>query len=305
MADPVSISGLILAVLHSVGTISSLIGDIRNVPYQVRFLRSDLEALKPALDQLSEIIDRPGQNEISLENNLSPALQQCQEASILFQESLSHWTKRLVDGKLAWIDRVNIATRHQGQIDAFQKQLAACKQSLILSITTTHLSQSQPKTSTPRDDYFWSQVEVLERNATETGNYFSTDMTRTDGHIRDLTLSRPADNGSTSQDLPDNAIRQLQLYKKATEHFYRLCSESIPKTVTELKQQKIRNVKTSADSVAHVGIFNEREGADKINQDMSDVTTDNKSFAVLVFGRFGEAKGEGDEIMYLARCAGK
>ncbi|KAK7987365.1 hypothetical protein PG989_007680 [Apiospora arundinis] len=281
MADPLSIGGLTLAVLHSVGTISSLIGDIRNVPYQVRLLRSDLEALKPALDQLSEIVGRPGQNETPVINNLSPALQQCQEASQLFQESLSHWTKRLVDGKLAWIDRFSIATRHQRQIDVFQKHLSACKQSLMLSITTTHLSQSQPKTPTPRDDYFWDQVEVLERNATETGNYLSTDMTRIDDQIRNLMLSRPAENGSTSQDFPDNAIRQLQLYKAAAEHFYRLCSESIPKTVTEVKQQRIRNVKTSADSVAHVGIFNEREGAEKINQDISDVITEEKSFSVV------------------------
>ncbi|KAK8063253.1 hypothetical protein PG996_007905 [Apiospora saccharicola] len=105
-------------------------------------------------------------------------------------------------------------------------------------------------------------------------------MSRIDDQIRDLVLSRPADNSSTSQDLPDNAIRQLQLYKAAAEHFYRLCSESIPKTVTEVKQQRIRNVKTSAGSVAHVGIFNEREGAEKINQDISDVMTDNKSFAI-------------------------
>ncbi|KAK6815598.1 hypothetical protein PG987_016602 [Apiospora arundinis] len=281
MADPISIGGLILAVLHSVGTISSLIGDIRNVPYQIRLLRSDLEALKPALDQIREIVDRPGQNEIPLVYNLSPALQQCQEASQLFLESLNHWTKRLVDGKLAWIDRFSIATRHQRQIDGFQKQLAACKQSLILSITTTHLSQSQPKTPTPRDDYFWDQVEVLERNATETGNGLSTDMTCIDDQIRDLTLSRPAENGNTSQDLPDNAIRQLQVYKAAAEHFYRLCSESIPKTVTEVKQQRIRNVKTSVDSIAHVGSFNEREGAEKINQNISDVITDNKSFAII------------------------
>ncbi|KAK8112526.1 hypothetical protein PG984_013052 [Apiospora sp. TS-2023a] len=281
MPDPISIGGLILAVLHSVGTISSLIGDIKDVPYQVRFLRSDLEALKPALDQLSEIIGRPGQNENPVVHNLSPALQQCQEASQLFQESLTQWTKRLVDGKLAWIDRVSIATRHQRQIDGFQKQLAACKQSLMLSITTTHLSQSQPKTPNPRDDYFWDQVEVLERNATETGNYFSADMSLIDDQIRDLVLSQPADNGSTSQDLPDNAIRQLQLYKAAAEHFYRLCSESIPKTVTEVKQQRIRNVKTSEDSVAHVGIFNEREGAEKINQDISDILTDNKSFVIV------------------------
>lgn len=139
MSDPVSISGLVLSVLHSVGTISSLIGNIKNAPYQVHILRSDLEALKPALDQLNDLISPPGQSNISVADHLSPALQQCQEAAELFQESLNSWTKRLVDGKPAWLDRVSIATRHQSQIDAFQKQLAACKQSLILSITATHL----------------------------------------------------------------------------------------------------------------------------------------------------------------------
>lgn len=139
MGESLAISSLILAVLDSVRAISSFIEDIKNAPYQVSFLRSDLEALRPALDQLSEIISRPEQNEIPVAHHLSPALEQCKEAAQLFQESLGRWTKRLGDGKLAWIDRVGIATRHQRQIDAFQKQLAACKQSLTLSITATCL----------------------------------------------------------------------------------------------------------------------------------------------------------------------
>lgn len=134
-----SISCLVLTVLSTVKSISAIIGSIKNAPYQVQILRSDLEALKPTQDQLDEVISCPGRSDISVADNLSPALQQCQEAAQLFQDFLKSWTKRLVDGKLAWLDRVSIATRHQSQIDAFQKQLAACKQSLILSITATHL----------------------------------------------------------------------------------------------------------------------------------------------------------------------
>lgn len=123
---------------------------------------------------------------------------------------------------------------------------------------------------------------MLERTATETGKLFSTDLTRMDHQISSLMQLRRADNDGTFQeDLPDNAARQLQLYKAAAEHFHKLCSESIPKTVTAAKQQRIRNVKTSVDSVAHVGSFNEREGAERTNQDLSDVTTDSKSFTIV------------------------
>lgn len=121
---------------------------------------------------------------------------------------------------------------------------------------------------------------MLETNATEAGSSFSADMARMDDQIRDLVLSQPAEHGSTSQELPDNTVRQLQLYKAAAEHFHKLCSESIPKTVTEAKLQRIRNV-TSAEGVAHVGSFNEREGAEKINQDIADVAVGTKGFAIV------------------------
>lgn len=154
-------------------------------------------------------------------------------------------------------------------------------------------SQSLSKTPSPRDEDYLSQVEVLERNATESGNFYRTDMTRIDDQIRDLTRARPAESGSISQDQPDNAVRQLQLYKAAAEHFHRLCSESIPKTVTEAKLQRIRNVQTSTDGVAHVGAFNERAGAEKISQDIQDITTDSRGFVIV-----GTANGIDFNQMY-------
>ncbi|KAK7949233.1 uncharacterized protein PG986_010119 [Apiospora aurea] len=279
MADAISVTGLILTVLDSIGSVSTIIDKIQGAPQLVVSLRSDLDALKPSLNQLGAIIRQvePEHGAACIRNNHSPALQQLENAADNFATSLHRWTSHSADGKLAWRDGLDIATRHQSQVQTFQQHLAATKQSLTLSITVTSLQI----TTLNRDADYSNQVDVLRTDSIEATRQFTIELSRISEQIRDLTVSQSGDHRSQSDDDSDSALRQLQHYKSATESFQNLCSESIPNAVSGMRTQRISHVVISEDSTAHVGSFNELAGAQQVDQDISSISTRGKSFAII------------------------
>jgi hypothetical protein len=59
-----------------------------------------------------------------------------------------------------------------------------------------------------------------------------------------------------------------------------MCEEALSRTVYERTGQKIKGVKATNYSSALAGFINTSGEESKINQDISDVTADNRSFAV-------------------------
>ena len=58
-----------------------------------------------------------------------------------------------------------------------------------------------------------------------------------------------------------------------------MCEEALSKTVYERTGQKIKAVRATNNSSALAGFINISEEESKIDQDISDITADNRSFA--------------------------
>ncbi|KAK8026441.1 hypothetical protein PG991_003497 [Apiospora marii] len=150
-----------------------------------------------------------------------------------------------------------------------------------------------------RDAGYFDPAAALQRDTTG-ANYLSiAEIARIHEQMRDLSAPQLAehDDVRSTDAVPDSStVQQLQRYQPGTEHFRRLCSEAIPNVVPAMKKQRISHVSTTGASVAHVGSFNELEGAAKVDQDISQIKTKSKSFAII-----GTANGIDFNQMFAAK----
>ena len=90
------------------------------------------------------------------------------------------------------------------------------------------------------------------------------------------------DGGNKNKESEQSRQELLQELKsqQATNIVFReMCEEALSQTVFERTGQKIKGVKATQDSVALAGFINTSRGDLKINQDISDVTAHDRSFA--------------------------
>ena len=87
-------------------------------------------------------------------------------------------------------------------------------------------------------------------------------------------------SGEESEQARQDLMRELKEQQASNDTFQQMCAEAIAKTVYERTGQKIRGVKATDKSHAIAGfIINNSEKESRIEQDISDVTADNQSFA--------------------------
>jgi DNA-binding LacI/PurR family transcriptional regulator len=74
-------------------------------------------------------------------------------------------------------------------------------------------------------------------------------------------------------------LHELKQQQASNTTYREMCEEALSETVYERTGQKIKGVKATKDSLALAGFINASGEGLKINQDISDVTADNRSFA--------------------------
>jgi hypothetical protein len=74
-------------------------------------------------------------------------------------------------------------------------------------------------------------------------------------------------------------LQEIQKQKASNDSFRRMCEEALSRTVFERTGQKIKGVRATDDSSALAGFVNITGEGLKIDQDISDVTADRRSFA--------------------------
>jgi hypothetical protein len=74
-------------------------------------------------------------------------------------------------------------------------------------------------------------------------------------------------------------LEAIQQQKVSNDIFRKMCEEALSKTTFERTGQKIRGVRATNDSSALAGFINTSGEEVNIEQDISDVTADNRSFA--------------------------
>jgi len=101
-----------------------------------------------------------------------------------------------------------------------------------------------------------------------------TDIERALQHVSDN--PQASEESAQSRQELQHEIRQQ---RASNDAFRRMCEEALSQTVFERTGQKIKGVKAADHSSAVAGFINTSGEELKINQDISDVTATNRSFA--------------------------
>lgn len=114
MTNPLSITasvvGITTAAIGSVKFLRTTISDIQDVPTALANIRSDLQAVEPVLQNLRTELESEG-SEVLLTNDIKCAVENCNSACSVFQESLDHWMRHAIKHKAfwaQWTDRVRV-----------------------------------------------------------------------------------------------------------------------------------------------------------------------------------------------------
>lgn len=96
--------------------------------------------------------------------------------------------------------------------------------------------------------------------------------------LQQLSISGTQQNAEVERNRQE-LLEAIQQQKASSDIFRKMCEEALSRTTFERTGQKIRGVKATNESSALAGFINTSREEMKIEQDISDVTADNKSFA--------------------------
>ena len=143
MIDPLSITasvvGITTAAIGSVKFLHTTIGDVKDVPTALGNIRSDLEAVEPVLQKLRAELESED-SQVLLIDDIKGAVENCNSACSTFKNRLDHWIRHATKHKAFWAEwnyRVRIGIFEQGTINAFKGRLNDCKNTLIVSLSTS------------------------------------------------------------------------------------------------------------------------------------------------------------------------
>jgi hypothetical protein len=112
------------------------------------------------------------------------------------------------------------------------------------------------------------------------------EMTRADGERTEIesTLQQLSVGDSTrlseeSEQSKQELLQEIRQQQASNDAFRKTCEEALSRTVYERTGQKIKGVKATNNSSAFAGFINTSGEESKIDQDISDITADNRSFA--------------------------
>lgn len=97
--------------------------------------------------------------------------------------------------------------------------------------------------------------------------------------LQQLTVGRSTKSDEESEQIKQELLQELKHQQASNIHFREMCEQALSTTVYERTGQKIKCVKATNDSSALAGFINTSGEDLKINQNISDVTADNRSFA--------------------------
>jgi hypothetical protein len=91
-----------------------------------------------------------------------------------------------------------------------------------------------------------------------------------------ISITQPNEEAEQSR---QELLEEIRKQKASNDTFRKMCEEALSKTTYERTGQKIKGVRATNDSSAWAGFINTSGEEGRIEQDISDVTADNRSFA--------------------------
>jgi hypothetical protein len=271
-----SVAGIVTAAVQSIQFLSTTIDNIKDAPGTIRNINLDLRVVEPVLRKLDTASQSDG-SQIVLSAEVKSAVENCNRACTDFQMLLSGWMKHSTEEKIFWADRWRVGLFGQERIKTFKAQLSDCKSTLNVALQTAHILTSiqQGYLMKEMKDMMLQQNEVV----------IHRDIHRAESErsaIENSLQQLPVSSAQLSEEAEvsrQELLQEIQKQKASNDNFRRMCEEMLSRTVYERTGQKIKGVRATDDSAALAGFVNITGEGLKIDQDISDVTADKRSFA--------------------------
>jgi Fungal N-terminal domain of STAND proteins len=148
MADPFStaagIVGITAVTLHSLKELLTFIDTIKKAPSAIANIKDDLKSVDAVLSSL----DKTLKDEELLPHAIKTLIQDvqvevavtnCSKACTAFSLTLSHWMSHSSETKTFWWDQVRAGYFGEAKVQAFTRELAACKATVSVALNTANL----------------------------------------------------------------------------------------------------------------------------------------------------------------------
>lgn len=140
--EPVTITATVLgittAALQSAQFLAKTIDNVKDAPGTVKDISADLRAVEPVLQNLKDAL-QDGSSQITLGDQIWPAVENCDRSCKAFQSQVDRWMKHSKEDKIFWIHRWKIGLFGQERIKTFKGQLGDCKGTLTVALSMATL----------------------------------------------------------------------------------------------------------------------------------------------------------------------
>jgi hypothetical protein len=239
-----------------------------------------------------------GSSQIIRSNQIGPAVENCDRACKAFQLQVDRWMKHSKEDKIFWISRWKIGLFGPDKIKTFKGQLNDCKSTLNVALTTATLFVSlqnylilivanrldrlavagQKELAKEQKDSILKANEAdLEHELTRAGK----EMVEIEQSRQLLTVGGSTELDEESEQSKQELLRELERQQASSTALRDMCKETLSRTVYERTGQNIKGIKATNDGITLAG-FNNTFGEElNMNQDISDISADNRGFVVV------------------------
>lgn len=129
-----SVAGLVTITVQSIDLLATAIGNIRQAPDAIRSIDTELQALRPILDELDKALKKDAS--LILGDEIKVALANCDRVCTKFSVKLAHWTRHSADQDTSKRDKWTIGLLKQGRMETIRSQLRNCRETLGTTLQT-------------------------------------------------------------------------------------------------------------------------------------------------------------------------
>jgi hypothetical protein len=300
--DPLSITasvvGITTAALQSVQFLVKTIDNVKDAPATIKEISADLRAIETVLQDLN-VKRQDDSSQLIQSKQVGPAVENCDRACKAFQLQVEQWMKHSKEDKIFWISRWKIGLFGQEKIKTFKAQLNDCKSTLNVALTTATLFVShrttlilyvmaneldrlvvtgqKDLTKEQKDSILKANEADIEQELTRAGK----EMVEIEQTLQQLTIRGNTASDEESEQSRLELLEELERQRAASTALREMCEDALSRTVHQRTGQKIKCIRATNDSVALVGFINASANELNMDQELSDVSADNKSFVVV------------------------
>jgi hypothetical protein len=128
-----------------------------------------------------------------------------------------------------------------------------------------------------KDSILKANEADLEQELTRAGK----EMVEIEQSLQRFTVGGSTERDKESEQSKQELLQELEKQQAASTALRNMCEEALSRTVYQRTGQKIKGIKATNDGIALAGFINVPGEELNINQDISDVSADNRGFVIV------------------------